>query len=639
MIHVDIETFNTRDIRKVPTHRYAETSEITLVAWAVDDGPVQLWDRFLDGGPMPTPWLDHDERWAHNAEFERLHLAPDLRWKCTSVLARYLSLPGALDKAGAILGLPQQKDNRGKTLIRRFCQPRKPSKNNPATRWMPDDDPDAWEEFRQYCRQDVETERALHTALVKYDLPGFEWENYWLDQGINDRGLPIDMPFVRDAICLLDENEQRLMEEARFLTGLDNPNSAAQMRDWLFLQGLDLPNMQRETVEAALLDPFEAEDIRRVLEIRLGLSQAATKKYYTIRDCVSDDDRLRGCFHFYAAHTGRAGGKFVQPQNLRRGYESESYIAALREVIAERDLDLLDLVSKKSAPDTLADLIRSAIAAPPGKTLLVCDLSSIESLVIGWATGCDPLLDIFRRGRDPYRVFASKYFGIPYDQVTKKQRNFSKPPTLGCGFMLSANGLVTYAEDMGVALTQAEAERSVNLFRSMYPQIVDYWDTLMTTMMDVTQAAVGAERRALHVVCRKEHRNLVSIRLPSGRKLFYYKPRVMPWMTPWGQEKTTLTYEYTDSRTRQWTRMSTHGGKLVENIVQAIANDRLKFSMTLVQSEIIGHVHDEIICLCDTDSAATMYAQLEQALNTTPAWAKDHPVGCSGYPGTYYRKD
>ena len=650
-VFIDIETYCHLDIKKVSTHKYAKHSEILIVCWAYKSGEPKVWDC-LEKPQMPVELkriLENTKYrlWTHNASFERLHLAPERMWYCTQVLAMYHSMKPKLKDCTAIADLPsdKQKDHAGKVLVNRFSKPRKPSKNNPNTRFWPEDDLDKWQKFIDYCKQDVVSCRAFYEALDRYPGKSF-WEEYKLDQQINDRGLPLDYSFINKAIDIIEKKQKSAFKQIQDITKVDNPNSLVQIKTWLVDTvgtGETFSCLDADHVKFHVTREDLPEEAIRVLKLRQLCSAAAVKKYYAMKNIanlVNGNWRLQDCFFFYgASRTGRWGGQFMQPQNMRKGYSSEQTIDSLRILIEK---DKIDLVSN-NAFDTLADLVRSSIRAEPNKDLVVSDLSSIESCVIAWLTDCKSMLNIFRQRKSMYRVFASKFFNVKYSEVTKKQRNFSKPPTLGCGFGLGWFGLQNYAEGYGQSIVEKESRKAVDLFRNLWPEIPSAWKIITSTFMKVIQSSSPISITIFNgkITVFKSCNKYVWVKLPSGRCLCYIDCKIVKKKTPWGEFKPTVSYMYMDQVTKAWIRIFTHGGKLIENIVQAIARDILVHGMKLLSKRgirIYGHVHDEVITQV-WKSFKGARKIIEDCLTFVPKWASGLPLAAKSYRGKYFRKD
>jgi DNA polymerase len=645
-IHIDLESFSAADLPKTGASRYARdpSTEILMIAYAFDDAPVTLWQ--CHEGPMPDDLrgaLTDPAIWkvAFNAPFEMDMIEQVLgipcdpkQWRCTKVLAHYSSFSGGLKDVAKAIRSTQLKDESGTRLINKFSKPQRVTQKFGERRdW--ETDPGDWQQFTDYCVQDVEAERAIFKALVKWDLPRHEWDLWALDWEINQRGLPVDRELVEAAIAADDLFREGAMKKARKLTGLDNPNSRDQILGWLSAHGLDLDSLDKDSVQSALEDADGA--VEDVLTLRLSLAKTAVKKFFAMQAALCEDNRIRSVLQFYGApRTGRWGGRLIQPHNPPRGLKDESKITALVDMTKIGALDLI----YPDVPDVLSNLVRPAYAAPEGRVLAVVDYASIESVVLAWVAQSEHLLDLFRNGRDPYKDFASKLFGVTYDEVTPKQRTLAKPAVLGGGYGLGAGALQAYGESMGVILTEDEARDHVAKFREEYSDIVSLWSAIDDAARDVINRAVDSATAGK--VSFEWDNPFLRMHLPSGRSLAYYRPKVLMRETPWGETRDTITYEGQNQYTRKWERLSTHPGKLVENAVQAIARDVLAHGLIqLSQSgfDISWHVHDEIICEVDEEQARIKLQDMIDLMTSPPAWGVDLPLKAAGFTGKRYRKD
>lgn len=643
-LYLDLETYSDVDLPSAGVHRYAEhpSAEVLLLGWAVNGGPVSVVD-LRAGQPVPERLRELLEApdtvcWAHNAEFERTMLwhclgiqCPPERWRCTMAWAAYLSLPQGLAALATELRIDQGKMKLGKDLIRRYCLP--------AGRALcpePALDP-GWPTFIEYCRRDVVVQRSIVARLDEYEMPESEWRVWALDQTINDRGLPVDRAMVSAAEQTWASYQEARAEDARDITGLANAASRTQLLRWCHTRGVELPDLRAETVAQTITDPTLPQDAREVLSIRHEIALSSPAKFSKILSMVSADDRLRGQFAYHKAHTGRWAGRGVQPHNFPRGSLSPAQVEAARQVLLTSGRPVQELREIGPVADVLSSLVRSSIAAPPGVTLVCADYVSIESVVLGWVAGSEPLLRVFREGLDPYKTFATALFDIPYDDVTKTQRTLAKPAVLGCGYGLGARGLQRYSATFGVQLDDDEAARQVGVFRATYREIGTLWRDLNDACIDATRTGPGAQVRVRGFEVTVDRRYLL-LGLPSGRELHYYRPAVSDVETPWGERRPTFCAL---SGTQ---RVTYHGGKLVENVVQALARDVLVHGLLQVESAglpwaTVGHVHDEIITLVPaTEDPAAALKALQQCMGP-PTWAPDMPVRAEGWTGQIYRKE
>ena len=652
-VHIDVEVYSEVNLAQVGTPVYAAhpSTEVLAVSWAVDEGPVVTWEprRDPDTPDALLALLEDDAVLVHafNMAFEAAIFRgvlgleiPLTRQRCTMVLGLSLSLPASLEKMGSAIGLPLEKAKliNGKRLIRMFCQPRKPTQKKPWPRCTADTDPEAWAEFLTYNRQDVVAERAIHQRLAKWDLSADAWADWRLDQTLNARGLPIDQTLVDNARRVADANKRRLLDEARTLTGLENPNSVPQLLAWLQTQGLTLNNLNKHTVASLLQTDLQTDPqtnltdtVRQVLEIRQQLGKGSLAKFEALARATSADGRLRNSLQFYgAARTGRWAGRVFQPQNLPRGHlnaaELHDTVAALRQGTAAPSMD------------ALASCIRAAVRAPDGQRLTVADLANVESRIVAWLADCRYLLDVFAAGEDFYRHFAAELFQCPLAEVDRAQRNTAKPPALGCPYGLGAQGLKTYAEGMFVSLTPDQAQHAVDVFRRTCHEVVTLWRRLeraaMATIADGRTRTVGRLRFVYDTP-------FLFLVLPSGRKLAYLHPRVEKQPAPWGELIDQVTYMGTDQYTRQWTRLNTFGGKWVEQACQAISRDLLAHGMAEAERlgiAVVGHTHDELIALTDEHDWRDAEV-LSHCMTRTPHWADETLyLAADGFEDVIYRK-
>lgn len=649
ILHIDIETFSSADLPKVGAWRYAQdkSTRVLMIGYTFDAGPVYVWQAH-SGRVEPELFAALNDpsvtKLAHHASFElavlsTLGLAPFApeQWRCTMVHALGLGLPGGLNAVAAELGLAERKSDSNKSLIRRFSMPpRVPGAAQPGP-----EDP-RWQEFVEYCRQDVRTERAVYQHLIKLrPLPEHEWDLWHLDQRINARGLPVDLTLVRQAMAVDARNRTRSTDAVRDRTGVANPNSRAQLLTWLRAQEVAPDDLTAGTVKGLLTDDDLPAPVRDVLENRQQLAASSTAKYEALARATGTDGRIRGILRFNGAHTGRWSGQLFQPQNLARGTLPPLDVATARALVREGDFELLDLLYDDHSK-LLASLLRSTIVAPPGKQLVVADLSHIESVVLAWLTGSDSLLKPFRNGRCPYKEFATRLFNIPYDQVSKQQRNLCKPATLGGGFGLGGPGLQRYAAGFGLVLDSREAAKQIQTFREAYPDIPALWQRLtQATFGAVAHPALpGAPGKVYEAGrCRwRVGRGYLWAELPSRRFLAYREPRVSVTQTQWG-EREQLSYLAREGKSL---RVNTFHGKLVENITQAIARDILASGIRHACAdpglEVILHIHDEIVCIADQDDTGAL-ERLIQHMTDVPDWAEGLPLKAAGWTGPQYKKD
>lgn len=668
----DYETYSELDIKKVGGHKYAQhpSTEILMVAWKfTDSDEIGFWDN-----TMPEEDLDELKGYlrddniikrAFNAQFERLitkHVlgidTPYDVWRCTMVAAYHRGFTGGLDMVGKALGFKgdKAKDAAGKRLIQKFCKPRKPTKLDKSTRHDAESHPEEWEAFGAYCRQDVIAEENIDRRLsnIKYDMIEFEWEVYALDQKINDRGINIDNDFIEAAIKMAETRKPQIIDEMRELTGLANPGSQKQLLAWLQQEGYPFNDLLADTVKKVINeypDNGITEKACCVLKLRRKSNKTSLKKYNKMLDIENDDGRVRGTIQCYGgSRTGRFAGRGLQTHNFVRTpkiLEDVEATEIAKKLVLDQDMWALNVFAGEPM-DMLPGLLRSALIPTVGRRFVVADLSSIESVVIGWLTGCKWFLDTLRAKKDLYRAFASAWLKIPYED-TLPFRGKAKPATLGCGYRLGGGelidgkktGLWGYGENMGVMLTQEEAHASVDAFRELCPEIVDGWYKLEDCVKTTIKTHKTTRWRSLVFGFKKP---FLWIKLPSGRKLYYYRPRLVTntYKNRRGETYTRQEIMYEGKKDQGgWGVQTTHGGKLIENIVQAIARDVLvngMFNAEKMGFDIVFHVHDEIITEVDEDDLLGLDDLIDCMAAPIP-WAPGLPLGAAGWEGYFYRKD
>lgn len=642
----DLETYSSEDLRKCGVYRYCEAPdfEILLFAYSVDGGEVQLAD-LASGEKLPMEIIkavtdDSVIKWAWHANFERVCLSRYLRdlglltgylnpegWRCDMVWAATLGLPFSLEGAGAVLGLDKQKLTEGKELIRYFCKPCSPTQaNSGRTRNLPCHAPDKWEMFKRYNIRDVEAEMGIQQRLSKFPVPDFVWEEYHLDQEINDRGVKIDMELVRQAIAIDERSRNELISAMREFTQLENPNSVQQMKDWLAENGLMTESLDKKAV-AELMKNAPPELIR-VLTLRQQLAKSSVRKYQAMQNAVCADGRARGLFSFYGANrTGRFSSKIIQLQNLARN--SMSDLDQARALIKTGDYDAVSMLYD-DMPDTLSQLVRTAFVPPKGKLFYVADFSAIEARVIAWFAGEKWRSDVFRKGGDIYCASASQMFKVPVEKhgVNGNLRQKGKIAELALGYG-GGIGALTAMGAIEMGLKEEELQPLVNAWRNANPNIVKFWWAVDNAVMEAVSKRTTTKTHGLTFSFKS---GMLFITLPSGRKLAYVKPRI--GMNQFGGE--SITYEGIGA-TKKWERLESYGPKFVENIVQATARDILCFAMkTLRCCSIVMHIHDEVVI--EADPRVSLDALCEQ-MGRTPPWAEGLILTASGYTSPYYKKD
>lgn len=643
-LEIDIETFSSVNLAKAGVYRYVEAPdfEILLFGYSVDRGDVRVID-LASGEKIPEEILvalgnETITKWAFNAQFERIclsrflgyptgtYLEPD-SWKCSMVWSAYMGLPLSLEGGGAVLGLEKQKLTEGKDLIRYFCTPCKPTKTNGSrTRNLPQHDMEKWKRFKQYNIRDVETEMQIQNRLQKFPVPDFVWEEYHLDQEINDRGILVDRDFVEKCIEIDGVSRENLVAKMQELTNLDNPNSVVQMKDWLSNNGVETETLGKKAV-AALIDEVP-DEMSEVLSLRQKLAKSSVRKYQAMQNSVCADGRVRGMFQFYGANrTGRFAGRLVQLQNLPQNHMED--LAETRCLVKNGDYEMLDFLYD-DIPDTLSQLIRTAFIPSVDRTFFVADFSAIEARVIAWFAGEAWRKDVFAQGGDIYCASASQMFGVPVEKhgVNGHLRQKGKIAELALGYGGSVGALKAMgAIEMG--LSEEELPELVSAWRSSNPNIVRFWWDVDSAVKKAIKEKTITTTHGIQFSCR---RGMLFITLPSGRVLSYVKPCM-------GENKfggESVTYEGVGG-TKKWERLESYGPKFVENIVQATSRDILMYAMkTLRCCGIVAHVHDEIII--EADPRMSLEAVCEQ-MARVPEWANGLLLRADGYTCDFYKKD
>ena len=642
-IFIDLETFSSTDLSKCGVYKYAESEdfEILLFAYSVDGGKVSVID-LASGEKIPREILNvlknnSVEKWAFNANFERICLSsylgerlnPD-SWYCTMVWSLYLGLPLSLQNVGKVLGLEKQKLSEGKNLIRYFCMPCKPTKTNGGrTRNLPSHDPIKWETFKEYNKRDVETELAIHERLSHFPLPDSEWDHYHLDQEINDRGIEIDNTLVEEAICFDDKLREENMYRAIELTGLENPNSPMQLKEWLNKKGLEIDSLAKKKVEAAL--ETATGDVKEVLELRQELSKSSVRKYTSMENVGGNDKRVRGLIQFYGANrTGRYSGRLIQVQNLRRNNLKDLNLA--RSLVRDGEYETIELLFD-SPSDVLSQLIRTAFIPKKGCRFIVSDFSAIEARVLSWLAGEQWRMEAFKDGKDIYCESASRMFGVPVEKngVNGHLRQKGKQAELGCGYGGSVGALKAMgAIEMGIK--EDELQTIVDSWREANPNIVQLWWDIDNVIKNVIKTR--AKYRFCELVISYE-KGILFIELPSGRRLSYVKPRI--GMNRFGGE--SITYEGVGIG-RKWERIESYGAKFVENIVQAISRDILVEAMMRLSKQgfkIVMHIHDEVVL--EVPIGKSSIEEVNEIMRIQPNWAKGLVLDADGFECEFYQKD
>lgn len=697
-LFIDIETFSPVDIAECGAYRYAmdPQTRIILVGYAFDDEPVRCLE-LEDDTKLPDWLLDALTnpdilKWAHNAVFERVCFTGLLRrmgrlgeyeylnpesWRCTMVLASRCGLPQSLAQVGQVLGLEEQKMIEGKGLIQLFCQPvpeggRLAKLYKAGSRVLPQDDPEKWGIFVRYCIRDVEVERNIKRSLDWYVTPDAEQELYAVDQRVNDRGVLIDIRMAEEARRMDAELKARLMREAIALTGLANPNSAPQLKQWLGERlGRNLDTLNKTDVDE-LLSSTEDPSVRRVLQIRRKMSKTSCSKYDKMLSCAMDDGRARGILQFYGTRTGRWAGRLIQMQNLPQNHLPDDDLDFARGLLREGDYSSLELIYG-NVPDVMSQLIRTALIAGEGLTFAVCDFSAIEARVLAWLAGEDWVLDAFRDGKDIYCETASKMFKVPVEKHGRNAqlRQRGKVSVLALGYQ-GGVGALDLMGGRKLGMTEEEEKATVRMWRDSNRNIVEFWgkveDAAKCCIAFKSKITVKGKYTDIRFNYLSEQK-VMTITLPSRRQICYYNPELV-WDNDWeylgqteAQKATSRNFISKEKRslhpqkywktaklrfwtlnqeTRKWEKVDTYGGKLTENITQAVGRDCLAEVLVRLEERRfrpVFHVHDEIICEVGERGKDTLLEEIQKEFAKSPKWAPELPLRGAGYITRYYKKD
>lgn len=655
---IDLETYSDVDIKKSGVYKYAESDnfEILLFAVSINGGPVAVYD-IACGETLPKDIIDAlvDDtviKWAFNAVFERIcisywikrnypekfksygtandttnnYLNP-VSWRCTMIWSAYMGLPLSLEGVGAVLGLKEQKMKEGKDLIRYFCIPCKPTKTNGGrTRNLPHHAPDKWDTFKSYNERDVVTEMEIKEKLHKFPVPDFVWDEYHLDQQINDRGILIDMQLVKNAIAFDERSKADISSQLKAITNLDNPNSVVQIKSWLSNQGLKTDTLSKKAVTELIKDA--PNNLAKVLSLRQQLAKNSVKKYQAMKNAACNDNRARGMFQFYGANrTGRWAGRLIQLQNLPQNHMED--LAEARELIRQGNYESFEMLYD-DIPDTLSQLIRTAFIAKPGYKFYVADFAAIEARVIAAIANESWRQKAFKEGKDIYCESASKMFHCPVEKhgINGHLRQKGKIAELALGYGGSVGALKAMgALDMG--LTEEELQPLVDSWRTANPNIVSLWWDVDNAVKNAIKMHSSTETHGIKFTWRS---GILFITLPSGRKLSYIKPEI-------GENKfggESVTYEGIGT-TKKWERLESYGPKFVENIVQAISRDLLMNAIKNLPGALIcGHVHDELLIECKDDVSLD---EVCKAMANNPNWFPGVLLRADGYITSFYKKD
>ena len=656
-LSLDLETKSSVDIAKCGVYKYAESPdfEILLFGVSVNHGPITVYDLAC-GDKVPEEIIaalsdDRVTKFAYNAAFERVCLSVWLHknypqhfktysvrgdpvqnyldpssWKCTMVWAAYNGLPLGLDKVGAVLGFEEQKLREGKELVKYFCCPCKPTKKNGGRTWnLPHHAPEKWALFKKYNERDVQVEMQIQERLKNYQVPDFVWDEYHLDQEINDRGIMIDQEMVSQALRIDELSKSDLTARMRQKTGLENPGSVVQMKNYLAENGMEVDTLGKKDVAAMI--KAAPENLAEVLALRLQLAKSSVRKYQAMQNAVCADGRCHGMFQFYGANrSGRWAGRLIQLQNLPQNHMED--LEEARGLVKAGDYEMLDMLYD-SVPGVLSELIRTAFIPRPGYKFIVSDFSAIEARVLSHLAHEQWRAEVFHEGRDIYCESASRMFGVPVEKHGQNShlRQRGKVAELALGYGGSVGALKAMgATDMGIP--EEELQPLVNMWRSSNPNITAYWCKVDRAVKD---AITQRTRTQVGDIIFEMRNGMLFIALPSGRKLAYVKPRIGE--NRFGGE--SVTYMGIDA-TKHWSRIESYGPKFVENIVQAVSRDILAYAMrTLSHCFICGHVHDELIIECSPDvSLDTVCEQMER----TPPWLPGIELRADGYECNFYQK-
>ena len=656
-LSLDLETYSSVDLAKCGVYKYAESPdfEILLFAYSVNEEPVQVVDVAC-GEEVPEKVLaaltDGDvEKWAYNAQFERICLSNWLRrnhpqhfasysvpedsvggyldpsaWKCSRIWGAYMGLPLSLKGVGAVLKLDEQKMEEGADLIKYFCKPCRPTKKNGGrTRNLPHHAPEKWALFKKYNARDVEVELGIKARLAKFPVPDFVWDEYHLDQEINDRGILVDMTLVEQAIVIDAKTKRSLRSRMQETTGLENPNSVTQVKDWLSGKGVETDSLDKKAVKELL--PDADEDVADVLSCRQQLAKASVSKYKAMEKAVCADGRARGMFAFYGANrTGRWAGRIIQLQNLPQNHMDD--LAEARSLVRDGNFEALELMYD-NIPNVLSELIRTAFVPKPGYKYIVSDFSAIEARVLSFLAGEQWRIDVFREGKDIYCSSASRMFGVPVEKhgVNSHLRQKGKIAELALGYGGSVGALKAMgAIEMG--LSEEELQPLVTSWREANPHVTRFWWDVDAAVKKAVMYKTSVESHGFRFYYQS---GMLFIDLPSGRRLAYVKPKI--GVNRFGSE--SVTYE--GINLGKWTRLETYGPKVTENLVQAVSRDILAYAMkTLRHCFIVGSVHDELIIECSP--GVSLQAVCDQ-MGRTPPWIEGLLLRADGYECGFYMKE
>ena len=643
-IGIDIETKSGEDLTKVGVYKYVEDPdwEIQLFSYSVNGGDVEQID-LANGDVIPCDILSAltdktVRKWAHNCSFERINLSRFIglpsgeyidpeSWYDTMIMAAYNGLPQSLEDAGKALKIDAAKMKEGKALIKLFAMPKVDYSG--GRRWTrPFDAPEKWETYKAYNIRDVEAEEEIKKRLNKYTPPQSVWEEYWENERINDRGIRIDTTLIKNAIRIDERCFESLMEEMKEITGLSNPNSPAQLKEWLGIRGIEVKTLGKDTVSELLEKGGIPSDVKRLLKLRLMAAKSSVKKYAAMEGAVCNDDRIRGMFRFYGAgRTGRYASKIINFQNLPRN--SMSDLDEARELVKKGDFEALSMLYE-DIPDVLSQLIRTALIPSEGNIFAVADYSAVEARVLAFLAGEEWVLEAFKNGEDIYCATASKMFGVKVEKHGENTvlRAKGKQATLSCGYQGGVNALINMGA-LSSVMKEEELQPLVDYWRSANPRIVRFWYDIEKAAMKAVKEGTTTKVRGIRI---SSSSGMLFLFLPSGRRLSYPSPRI--GKNRFGSDSITFLSGKT------WMRIETFGGSLVENLTQAVARDLLTNSLHLLSCyKVVGHIHDEVIVEVPISKAEEGLKEIESLMATTPSWAKGLPLKADGYLCESYRKE
>lgn len=691
-LHLDYETKSDLDLTRVGLDVYSAhpSTRVLMAAYRINGRSLEHWEAHRRPPPAELKEALEDpevEKWGFNAQFERVISKRVLKvrtsrrgWRCSMVLAYMMSFTGGLKDVGEQIGLPldKRKLDDGKRLIRKFSMPQRMSKNQPFEwrNWITD--PEDWELFCQYNEQDVITEEAIKNRLIRYPILPDQWQHYELDQLINDRGIPVDPDFVANVIWMSERRKAELVKRMRKIAGVENPGSVSQLHPWLLSEGYPYPDIRKESVTKALKRHKNgeidfSENCRIVLELRQWAARTSVKKANKALDVVGEDGRARFLFQFAgASRTNRFSGREIQSQNLMRTPKELDFeddhgerLICATNIIRHGEYSALELFINEPML-CLTGTMRGMFRAPDGRQFSVCDFSSVETAGLAWVARCPKLIEVFRKGIDPYKFFGTLLYRKPIEEVTRAERQDCKPPMLGCGYRLAAGedkdgvktGLLAYAENMGIDLTEELAIRAVTVYRTEFPEVKQFWYDCERCIRHVLKTHEPVQ---LGFVRFEWNKPFLLIRLPSGRCIYYYKPKLetrlftktVKVMRPdgwggWREEieiesytRTIFTYMGRSQKTGKWTRLEGHGGVITENIVQALTYDLLMVKLMRLHEDgfyLIGHAHDEGMTEHDEGENYHTLERMRELFIEPVDWAPGFPLGAAGWTGQFYRK-